>query len=180
MPLPLIPIAMGLAEMFAPALLSKLVGEKAGDVAKQVIDIGKQVTGLSDPTKLTDAIYASPEFAAKFKTDMATLKIERDRIDLENTKDARSRDLKLRELGFDNHRANWLIAGDIIGLLGCLVLLGFMAWQEMQGTKLFTGVVWATLGGLAAHFANGLRDAHNFEFGSSRGSKMKSILKSGD
>ena len=66
MAIPLIPLAMGLAE-FAPKILGWLAGEKAEETAERVVDIAKNVTGLEDPQQAVEAIKTNTEFQIKFQ-----------------------------------------------------------------------------------------------------------------
>lgn len=65
-------------------------------------------------------------------------------------------------------RKNLLLLGDILGLVGCLTLL--VVANDLSGEV--RGII-ATIAGV---FSVGLRDAHTFEFGSSRGSQEKTEM----
>ena len=66
MPLPLLPLAMSLAQ-FAPKLVGWLAGDKAESTAETVIDMAKAVTGYQDPKQATEAIMQNPELRIKFQ-----------------------------------------------------------------------------------------------------------------
>lgn len=77
-----------------------------------------------------------------------------------------------------NTRANAMIAMDVVGLLFGLLsmlLLGYLRarYPDAISEGVFTALL-TQLSTLTAVFALCLRDAHQFEFGSSRGSKEKS------
>lgn len=61
------------------------------------------------------------------------------------------------------------LAIDAIGLIVCLVILGFYR-------QTLPGEVIALISTIASIFGLCLRDAHQFEFGSSRGSREKDAL----
>jgi hypothetical protein len=65
-----------------------------------------------------------------------------------------------------NRRADWMITGAATGLVLCLVLLVFFS-------KGLLGEVVVAITTVMSIFAICLKDAYNFEFGSSRGSKEK-------
>ena len=73
---PLIPLAISLATKFAPALIGKLVGEKAGSVAEKVVGLAQSVTGLADPEKAHDKIMADPASQLEFEKAMMNLELE--------------------------------------------------------------------------------------------------------
>lgn len=78
---PLIPIAISLATKFAPMLLERLFGSKAGKieqvakVAARVVGLATQITGQSNPMKLEQAIEAHPEHIKAFSQGAADLEI---------------------------------------------------------------------------------------------------------
>jgi hypothetical protein len=61
-----------------------------------------------------------------------------------------------------------MIICDFTGLVFCLAALVILAWDGKLDAACATA-----LGGFAMQFGLGLRDAHTFEFGSSRGSRSK-------
>lgn len=73
--LPLIPLAISLATKFAPSLISKLVGTKAGEVAERVAGIATSITGLADPEKAHDVIMANPELQLEFEKGAMDLQL---------------------------------------------------------------------------------------------------------
>ena len=76
----------------------------------------------------------------------------------------------MRELsGGKNTRADVMVGGAVLGLVSCLLVLVFFR-QEVPGEVV--GIV-STIAGI---FGACLRDAFQFEFGSSRGSKEKDEL----
>ena len=74
MPLPLIPLALSLAQ-FAPKLIGWLAGEKAETVSTQVVEVAKAITGFQDPQQAVDAINANPELQVKFQEQANNLEL---------------------------------------------------------------------------------------------------------
>ena len=75
MPLPLIPLALNLAQ-FAPKLVGWLTAsEKAEKVSEQVLDVAKVITGIEDPVAAVQAIKASPELQLKFQEQANSLEL---------------------------------------------------------------------------------------------------------
>lgn len=94
--------------------------------------------------------------------------------------DARRRDTAFVSSGRTNVRANWMVALDVFGLLACLAGMMGLGWFKAQHPDAITegvfGALLAQLSTLASFFGLCLRDAHQFEFGSSRGSREKDDL----
>lgn len=177
-----ITLAFSLAQ-FAPQIIKWITGsDKAADAAGKVVDIAKVVTGKQDGEAALQAINADPALVLKFRETIATNEADLDKAYLADVQSARSRDLELRRLGSSNSRANWMILGDVIGLLACLAAMVYTTWLGVQGANGSNDVspiimaLNGPLGMLTQQFANGLRDAHQFEFGSSRGSREKDAL----
>ena len=165
-----ISIALGLAQ-FAPAIAKWVTGsDKAADAATAVIDIAKQVTGSTEPDQALRSIQADPELAIRFKEAVMASESDLDKAYLQDRQNARQRDVDMRKLGYVNHRADMMIAFDVIGLVSCLIVLSLFR-DKMPGE------VVGLLSSIAGIFGICLRDAHQFEFGSSRGSKEKDIIR---
>lgn len=159
-------IALGLAQ-FAPSLLRYFgVGEKSATIAEKVIDLAQSVTGKESGQSALAALQADPKLAQEFNLAVLNADTELEQAYLADRKDARARDVVLRQAGFANKRADWMVVGDVIGLVVCLVVLALFR-KEMPGE------VVSLLSTVASIFGLCLRDAHQFEFGSSRGSREK-------
>lgn len=88
--IPLIPIAMQLAQ-FAPGIIKLLTGsDKAEEVAGKVVDVAKVITGTSDPVAAVAAIQANPEKAMEFQLAMGAQQIELEKIYLADVQNSRS------------------------------------------------------------------------------------------
>lgn len=69
---PLIPLALGLAQ-FAPSIARWVAGDRAGEVAQQVVDVANTVTGnAADPIA---ALRANPELQAQFVQQWTQLEL---------------------------------------------------------------------------------------------------------
>ena len=51
----MIDIALSLASRFAPNLVRRLAGEKAGDVAERLLSLGRTITGVQSPDEIEAA-----------------------------------------------------------------------------------------------------------------------------
>ena len=94
---------------------------------------------------------------------------------LADVQDARKRDVLLAQAGVRGNRADFMILLDVVGLLsglGGMMALGYVKakYPEAISEGVF-GALLAQLSTITSYFGLCLRDAHQFEFGSSRGSK---------
>jgi hypothetical protein len=117
------------------------------------------------------------ELALEEKRLLVNAGIEHRKIDTADIQDARERDEKIRASGSSNMRANLMIIGDVAGLLCCLAAMVYVSITALTGEgSAAMGVMNGPLGYLAGQFGSGLQSAHQFEFGSSRGSKDKDLM----
>jgi hypothetical protein len=162
-----ITLALALAGQFAPGIIKYFTNsDTAGAVAGQVIDIAKTVTGQGTPAAALAALQADPALAIQFKTAIMANDTDLEKAYLADRADARARDVKLAEAGRRNVRADVMVIMDVIGLVACLIVLAFFRVG-------MPGEVVALLSSIASIFGLCLRDAHQFEFGSSRSSQTK-------
>lgn len=172
MPLPaLIPLALKLLPLAGavPEVIRLLGGEKAADVAEKVVGVAKAITGQEDPAKAVDAVLADPNLQLQFQQSLIAERLEYAKIEAEDRKDARARDREFIKAGKTNLRADLMVMADALGLVACLIILGLYR-KDLPGEAV------ALISTVASIFGLCLRDAHQFEFGSSRGSKEKDEL----
>lgn len=165
-------IALGLAQL-APTLMRFFgVGDKPVAVAEKVVDLAKTVSGQPTGEAALAALQADVGKAQEFR--LAALKMDGDleQAYLADRADARKRDVQLHQAGYVNRRADLMVLFDVIGLIACLVVLTVFR-------KDVPGEVVGLLSTIAGIFGLCLRDAHQFEFGSSRGSREKDMLLGG-
>lgn len=162
--------AVRLAGRFAPGLVRRIAGDRAGDVAEHVVDLARRVTGQNDPAAIQAELEANAEAAAEFMRQAAEYEHELELAYLADVADARDRDIELARLGRDNRRADVLAWAAIAGLIAVLVLLFFRDVPDGPARD-----VILLLGGALIAI---VKDVYAFEFGSSRGSKNKDALLS--
>lgn len=164
----LIPVALDLAGRFAPDLVRWISGsDKAAEVAERVVAAAQDVTGTATPDAALKALQASPELVAQFQIRCREIEADLDKAFLADRQDARRMAVDvLKAGGFD--RKNAMIIGDVVGLIACILVLVYV--PELPGE------VRGIISTIAGFFGLGLRDAHQFEFGSSRGSQEKTEL----
>lgn len=159
-------IALALAQ-FAPSLIKFFTGsDKAADVAGKVIDIAKTVTGAPDGKAALEVLKADPAKVLEFQQAAMLNDADLTRAFLADVQNARTRDVELHKAGFGNRRADIMVALDVLGLIACLLVL--VLFREK-----LPGEVVGLLSAISGIFGTCLRDAHQFEFGSSRSSQVK-------
>lgn len=162
-------LALGLANI-APSLLRFFgAGDKPVAIAEHAIAIARTVTGVADGDAALAILQDDPERAAAYRLAVLAADSEMESMYLADRQDARARDVALHQAGYRNTRADWMVLADAIGLIACLLVLTFFR-------KDVPGEVVGLLSTIAGIFGICLRDAHQFEFGSSRGSKEKDAL----
>lgn len=152
----------------APAVARLIGGDKAGKAADAVVGIAEQVTGKKGPDAV-EAIKADPSLALDF--EMAVMAKETDilRLAVEDTADARRRDIEIRKAGGTNWRADVLAVGALGGLIALIYTLLYV--------DLSAGPARDVLLMLSGALVAIVKDVYQFEFGSSRGSKDKDHLQ---
>lgn len=170
MPAPLIPIALALAQ-FAPSVLRFFgAGTASTAVADQVAGIARSVTGAATPEAALAMLRDDARLAQEFNLAVLRQDGELEQAFLADRQGARQRDVDVRRLtGGTNLRADVMIVGVVAGLLACLGTL-------ILFRKDIPGEVVGIISTVAGIFGACLRDAFQFEFGSSRGSKDKDEL----
>lgn len=181
MAVPLIPVALAIAQ-YAPSLIRHLTGSsRAADVAEQVVGLAQAVTRTQTPEDALDSLQVSVEAQEKLRAAAAAADLDLERLAAGDRADARARDLELAKLGTRNLRADLMVVLDVVGALACLVAIVYVTVLGARGAVdgATVGAVTGSVGTLAGLFLSGLRDAHQFEFGSSRGSVEKTAWLAG-
>lgn len=163
-----ISLAIALASQFAPGIVKAITGSsKAAEVAGKVVGIAQTITGTNTPEAAAEVLKTDPDKLIEFQQRMADIELEEERMRYANVADARNRDIEVRKVsGGQNHRADYMVLMDVVGLIACLVVLCFYR-KEIPAEAV------GLISTIAAAFSLCLRDAHQFEFGSSRGSQAK-------
>lgn len=166
MPAPLlIPVAVELAK-YAPSILRWITGsDKVEEVAAEVVDIAKRVTGTGTAEDALDRIKLDPQQAIQFRMAVMANETELDKLYLADRQSARDRDAKFVEAGKRNYRA------DTMYVLAVLVVvsLTYAVWKESAIDEFAKATVTLILG----RFLGYLDTIYQFEFGTTRSSKAK-------
>lgn len=160
-------LALSLAQ-FAPSIMRFFgVGERPVSVAEKIVGMAQAVTGAQTPEAAVAAMRENAQMAQSFNLAVLAADTGLEKAALADRANARAHDIEVRQLnGGANRRADYMVALDVLGLVACLVVLATFK-KEMPAE------VVGLLTTIATAFALCLRDAHQFEFGTSRGSKEK-------
>jgi hypothetical protein len=162
-----LPIALGIAKTI-PSIAKWLGGDKAEEAAQQIVDIAEKVTGKKGD-EIEEAIRTNPELAFKLKQEIMANEYSLDKMFLKDRSNARKRDIELHKMGYRNIRADIMVL--VAGLVLALDIT--LLWLNPDMPAGIVAIFNMMVGALLAM----LKDAFHFEFGSSRGSKEKDLLK---
>jgi hypothetical protein len=162
---PLIALAAQLVPFLLPKVAGALGGSRAVKVAETVVEIAEAVTGAKGQDAV-DAVRKNPETALAFLQAQMAADTKFDEIMAADRADARARDRAFVKAGRKNYRADVMVVCDVLGLVACLIVLAVF-YKDLPGEAT------ALISTVASIFGLCLRDAHQFEFGSSRSSRDK-------
>lgn len=161
----IIAIALALSQ-FVP-IISKWVGGKtAENTAQMVVNIAKKVTDSIDEKDVLYKLQHDAQLVAEFQKAILESEKEIEIAILKDRESARNRDIAIINTGRRNKRADIMVLAAAFGLIVCLAVICLFE-QNLPGEAV--GII-STIAGI---FGSCLKDAYNFEFGSSRGSKEK-------
>jgi Flp pilus assembly protein TadB len=165
MSISLIQAVISLAQ-FAP-FISKWVGSsKIEQVANIVVEVAKRITNTKTESDAIEKLKHDSNLILSFQKALLDSEREIELAIIKDKESARSRDIAIINSGRRNKRADIMVISAAIGLILCL--LSITLYQEhLPGEAV--GII-STIAGI---FGACLKDAYNFEFGSSRGSKEK-------
>jgi Flp pilus assembly protein TadB len=165
MALPFIGAALALAEI-APSIAKWIGGTGAEETAREVLDVAHKIAGTKETNDAVSVLKRDPKLLLEFQTKLFEIEErEADRI-LQDRMDARARDMAYAAAGRNNTRADVMVVSAACGMVFCLIALGYYR-EDLPGEAV--GII-STIAGI---FGSCLKDAYAFEFGSSRGSKVK-------
>ena len=160
----------------APTVASALLGPLAGGA---VAALG-EIFGISEPTQdkiqsLIESGQMTGEQVAAIKMLEMKLKAEEDErgfryaeLEVRDRESARDRDAKLGQAGKRNYRADAMFILSVM----VVVALVLLVWKDTTLDEYFKGIITLVLG----RFLGYLDNIFNFEFGTTRGSALKTEL----
>jgi len=165
MTFPLFTLVHALSE-FVPLIGRWINGEQGEKTAHKVADIARSVTGEEDSVKVLSALKTDPKLLAQFQEAILKMDQELEVAEYKDRDSARLRDIAFANAGRSNLRADIMVVSAALGLIACLVMITLHR-AHLPGEAV--GII-STIAGI---FGSCLKDAYAFEFGSSRGSKLK-------
>lgn len=164
--LPVLPIALQLAQLVGPKIVKMVAGDSAGKVAEQVIATAQSISGEETPETALSTLSANPTLRVQYMQAVLDQETELEKAYLGDRQDARQRDVQLRMAGYQNKRADLMVFTAFVSL----VVIVACIWNLSEGIP---GEVLGFMSTAAGALLKMLSDAFQFEFGSSRGSKEK-------
>jgi hypothetical protein len=167
-----IPMAIQLALRFAPELAGLLQGKQAEDVVHEVLE---KVVG---PDRSLKDLEHDGAMQTEFRLALLAQRTRFEELYYAEIANARQRDIEIRkQTGGQNSRADQMVRWAAIGTAGgfvAMLCLGYIKarYPDAVGEGVF-GAMLSQLSMITSLFGLCLRDAYQFEFGSSRGSRLK-------
>ncbi|MCZ2110987.1 MAG: hypothetical protein LC118_15700 [Dehalococcoidia bacterium] len=180
---PLIPIALEIARVAAPGFVKWLTNsDTAADAATTVIEAAQQATGTGTPDAALARLQSDPTAVLELKRRSIELEAELEKAYLADRADARQAAVELAKAGdtSSTDRKTFMVRLDVVGLIfglaGMMLLGGVRAEYPDSISEGVFGALLAQLSTITSYFGLCLRDAHQYEFGSSRGSEQKNAM----
>lgn len=167
-----IPLAIQLALKFAPELADLLQGKQAEDVVHEVLE---KVVG---PDKSFKDLEHDGKLQTEFRLALLSQRTRLEELYYAELANARQRDIEIRKsTGGQNSRADQMVRWAALGTAGgfaAMLALGYVKAKFPDAvTEGVFGALLSQLSMITSLFGLCLRDAYQFEFGSSRGSRLK-------
>lgn len=160
----IIEIGLALAQ-FAPSLMRLFgVGENSVSAAEKAIDIAKTVTGATSPEQALEMLKANVERQAEFNMAVLKQNAELEAAYMADVQSARNRDAEFTKAGTRNYRADSMYFLSVF-VVAALVVVVFQSTLDEYAK----GIITLVLG----RFLGYLDNIYNFEFGSTRTSRVK-------
>lgn len=165
--MPLIPIAMALAQ-FAPGIIKLLTGsDKAEEVAGKVVDVAQAITGTDNGEAAVAAIRANPEKVLEFQQAMSAQQIDLEKAYLLDVQSARQ--MQVAALGQEDPFSKRFVY--YFAIMWSLFSMGFFVAVTFLPVQGFGQRIADTiLGVLVSTIITGI---FHYLYGSTRGSQVK-------
>jgi len=150
-----------------PIVAGLVGGETAGKAAATILGIAEKVTGKKGDAAV-DAIKADPALALQFEQALMTQEKDLLKLQYEDIKDARSRDIEVRKLSKGKNTRADILA--YLAVVSFISLIFFFFYKTPDGgVKDIMILLIGNLSGVVSTI-------YAYEFGSSRGSKDKTTI----
>lgn len=183
---PLIPVALEIAKIAAPGFIKWLTdSDKAAEAAETVIEAAQIATGAVTPDQALGRLQADPAAVLELNKLLIEKETELEKAYLADRSSAREAAVELAKAGDTSatDRKTFMVRLDVTGLIFGLAGMMLLGWVRAQYPDSISegvfGALLAQLSTITSYFGLCLRDAHQYEFGSSRGSEAKNALLTG-
>jgi hypothetical protein len=150
-----------------PVVASLVGGDVAGKAAAAILGVAEDVTGKKGD-EAVKAIEADPALALQFEQALMAQEKDLIKLQLDDVKDARTRDIEVRKLtGGKNTRAD-ILAYSAVASFIALIFVFFWKTPDASTKDIFVLLIGNLSGVVTTIYA--------YEFGSSRGSKEKTSI----
>ena len=170
-------IALGLSlAKYIPDVVGIFAGEKKADAAKKVIDIAESLTGKKSD-KAVEAIEKDPALALEFQKLVYAEKNELQRLFLDDISDARDMSVESGKMGELSSRIadqimTWNLPA-VFALIICQCAVLIFLEDKVEIVALVSNAIGFVINSLL----NERQQVTGFLFGSSMGSKLKTMMK---
>jgi len=162
----------------AAPVLGTLIGGPAGAAVGGIVAAALGVEAT--PDNVAAALQRDPDAAIKLaqiqsEQAMRLADIQASLVvaEMQDTQNARQRDVEMRKAGFDNKRADRMILAVFLSLLAIIAALMMPFVLDTASLPPEVAAIFSTMAGMLLKM---LSDAFQFEFGSSRGSAAKTAM----
>ena len=165
MAIPILQAALSLAQ-FSPSISKWLGSSKMESVSQKILEIAKSVTNSKNEFEAVKKLKSDKKLELEFQRAIFEAEKDIELAIIRDKENARNRDIAIINSGHRNKRADIMVISAAAGLVVCL--LSIILYQDK-----LPGEAVGIISTIAGIFGSCLKDAYNFEFGSSRGSKEK-------
>lgn len=162
----LIPAAIVIAARYFPMLATKIAGDRAGEIAREVIETATTVAGLpsgASPEQIVAKLDANRSAADELRLKFEMLNQQEAQRIIDDRQGARVYQTSVGAEG--RQRGNCMLIAVSAALVGSIIAVISLPNDNREAIGLITAIAGACL--------KMFSDAFAFEFGSSRGSKEK-------
>jgi hypothetical protein len=150
----------------SPKITKWLSGPCIDAVSQRLLGIAKSVTNAKTESEAVEKLKNDKHTLYLFQKALIHSEREIELAFIKDKESARTRDIAIINTGKRNIRADIMVIAAALGLIVCLMTI-VIYHKSLPGEAV--GII-STVAGI---FGACLKDAYNFEFGSSRGSKEK-------
>lgn len=162
-----------------PDIVGIFAGKKKAEAAKKIVDMAEKVTGKKQDSAVA-AIEKDPALALEFQKLVYAEKHELERMFLEDVADAREMNTQSAEMGKLSSRTADQIMRWNLPAVGLLIIAQCIVLIMLEDKIEIVALVSNAIGFVINSLLNERQQVTGFLFGSSMGSKLKTLIKKDD